>query len=85
MNHFIQMILLYKSPILPYLPLLRFASMRLLLHKLTHSCLTALASIPLSWGIKPPHDPGPPLPLMSDKPVLCEPWLLSMYTLWLVV
>lgn len=75
MNHFIQMILLYKSPILPYLPLLRFASMRLLLHKLTHSCLTALASIPLSWGIKPPHDPGPPLPP--------APWQPPFYSLHL--
>ena len=29
------------------------------------------SSIPLHWGIKSPQDQGPPLPLMSDKAVLC--------------
>lgn len=28
-------------------------------------------SIPLCWGIKPPQDQGPPLPLLSDKAILC--------------
>jgi hypothetical protein len=29
------------------------------------------SSIPLHWGIKPPQDQGSPLPLMSDKAILC--------------
>ena len=29
------------------------------------------SSIPLCWGIEPPQDQGPPLPLLSDKAILC--------------
>jgi hypothetical protein len=36
-------------------------------HPLPPHCL----SIPLHWGIKPTQDQGPPLPLMSDKAILC--------------
>ena len=28
-------------------------------------------SVPLHWGIKPSQDQGAPLPLMSDKAILC--------------
>lgn len=28
-------------------------------------------SIPLPWVIEPPQDQGPPLPLMTDKGLLC--------------
>jgi hypothetical protein len=55
------------SPILvPLLP----ASMRVFLHRPTYSHLTALA-IPLYWSIMPSQDQGPPLPLLSDKAILC--------------
>ena len=37
----------------------------------THSLLPQPSSIPLCWGIKTPQEPGPPLPLMPDKAVLC--------------
>jgi hypothetical protein len=30
-----------------------------------------LSNIPLPWGIQPPQDQGPPLPLISDKAILC--------------
>ena len=36
----------------------------------THPLLPHCSSIPLHWGIKPPQDQGPPLPLMSDKTIL---------------
>jgi hypothetical protein len=36
----------------------------------THPFLPYFSSIPLHWGIKPPST-GPPLPLMSDKAILC--------------
>ena len=29
------------------------------------------SGIRLQWGIKPPQDQGPPLPLMPDKAILC--------------
>ena len=45
---------------------LPFASMRVLLHPLTYSC------IPLRWGIKSPREQGPLLPLMPDKSILCH-------------
>ena len=48
-----------------------FASIRVLLHPPTHPLLPHLSSIPLHWGIKPPQDQGPPLPLMPDKAILC--------------
>ena len=47
-----------------------FASMRVVLHLLTHSCFTTLA-IPLCWGIKLAYYQRPPLPLMPDKAILC--------------
>ena len=37
----------------------------------THRFLPHSSSIPLSWGIKPPQAQGLPLPLMSDKAILC--------------
>jgi hypothetical protein len=36
----------------------------------THLLLPHRSSILLHWGIKPPQDQGPPLPLMSDKAFL---------------
>ena len=36
----------------------------------THPLPTYHSSILLFWGIKPPQDQGPPLPLMSDKAIL---------------
>lgn len=63
-----------------------FASKRVLPDLPTHSYLTALA-FPLCWGIKAPQDPGPPLPLMPDKAILCYAGAVgpSMCTLWLAV
>ena len=37
----------------------------------THPLPPHLSSIPLCWGIKPPQDQEPPLPLMPDKAILC--------------
>ena len=44
------------------------------------------SSIHLCWGIKPPQDQEPPLPLMSDKAILCyicswSPVSLHVYSL----
>ena len=56
----------------------------------THSCPNAPAS-PLLWGIKPPQDQRLPLPLMSDKAILCYICIWSgamdpsLYIPWLVV
>jgi hypothetical protein len=36
----------------------------------TNPLLPHCPRIPLLWGIKPPQDQGPPLPLMSDKTIL---------------
>ena len=36
----------------------------------THPLPPHHSSIPLRWGIKPPQDQGPPLPLISDKAIL---------------
>ena len=36
----------------------------------THPLPPHHSSIPLRWGIKPPQDQGPPLPLTSDKVIL---------------
>ena len=58
---------LHKPSILFPLSLLPIAAMRVLLHPLPLHC----SSIPLCWGIKPPQDQGPPLPLISDKVILC--------------
>ena len=71
----------------PCHPLL-FTSVRVVLHPPTHFCLTSLSS-PLHWGIKPPQDQGPSVPLMPDKAILCYicNWShgpLHVY-LWLVV
>jgi hypothetical protein len=38
---------------------------------LTHPLLSHRSRIPLHWGIKPPQDQGPPLPLIPDKAILC--------------
>jgi hypothetical protein len=38
---------------------------------LTHPLIPHRSSTLLCWGIEPPQDQGPPLPLMSDKAVLC--------------
>ena len=37
----------------------------------THLLPSHHLSIPLHWGIKPPKDQGPPLPLMLDKAFFC--------------
>jgi hypothetical protein len=72
-----------------------FVSMRMLLHPLLPHC----SSIPLCWGINPPQDQGPPLPLMPDKAILCYiciwsygslhisqlfGWWFSPWELWVV-
>ena len=36
-----------------------------------HPLLPHSSKIPLSWGIKPPQDQAPLLPLMQDEAVLC--------------
>ena len=59
---------LYKLPIPSPLP---FAHMRVLLHPPTHFSFTPLYRL-LPWGTKPPQDQGPPLPLISDKAILCQ-------------
>ena len=38
-------------------------------------------SIPLKWGIEPPQDHGPCLPLMPDKAILCYIYSYSYETL----
>ena len=43
----------------------------------THPFLLHCSSIPLCWGTKPPQDQGPPLPLMSDKAILCYIYVWS--------
>ena len=47
------------------------------------------SSIPPCWGIKLPQDQGPPLPLKSDKTLLCYIWIwnqdTSLYTPQIVV
>ena len=91
-NHFIR----YISKDIPFLVTnpqptilsttlpLSSASIRVLLHTVSHSCLTNLASP--YWGIKPPQDQEPPFPLMKDKATyVSEAMDLSMYTLWMVV
>jgi hypothetical protein len=48
--------------------------------KPTHPLLLHCSSIPLCWGIKPPHDKGPPLPLIPDKAILCYiSWEIHAY------
>jgi hypothetical protein len=45
---------------------------------LTHPLLPPHLSIPQHWGIKPPQDQGPLLPLMPNNPLLhmqLEPWV----------
>ena len=37
----------------------------------THVCPLQRPGIPLRWGIQPPQDQGPLLPLMPDKAILC--------------
>ena len=37
----------------------------------THSLRSHHSSIPLCWGIQPPLEQGPPLPLLSGKVILC--------------
>ena len=43
----------------------------------THLFLTLCSIIPLNWGIKPPQDQEPPLPLISDKVILCYIFVCS--------
>jgi hypothetical protein len=38
---------------------------------LTHPLPLPHPGIPIQWGIKPSQDPGPLLPLMSDKAIYC--------------
>jgi hypothetical protein len=59
------------TPLQPTLCLLPFASMRVLPNPLHHLFQPYLSSFPLLWGIKPPQDQGPPLPLTADKAILC--------------
>ena len=55
-------------PIIPHpLPSPTLSFMRVLPHPPTLSHPTTI----LCWGIKPPQDQGPPLPLLSDKAILC--------------
>ena len=74
-NHFIHLhfkwyypswLPLHKLPIPPLLSPLLFASMRVLFCSLTLSCLTPLTS-PYAGASS-----LPPLPLMSDKAILCH-------------
>jgi hypothetical protein len=44
---------------------------------LTHTLPPHQSSVPLHWGIKPPKDQRPPLPLLSGKEILCYIWLWS--------
>jgi hypothetical protein len=37
----------------------------------TYPLLPPCPKIPLCWGIEPPQEQGPPLPLMPDKAILC--------------
>jgi hypothetical protein len=53
------------QPFLPSLCLYEGAALS------TYRILPHCSSIPLCWGIKPPQDQGQPLPLMSDKAILC--------------
>ena len=55
---------LYKSFVLP------FTSMRVFPYP-PPPLLPCCSSITLYWGIKPPQDQKPSLPLMSDKAILC--------------
>ena len=58
----------------------------------THPLLPHCSSIPLQWGLKSPQDQEHPLPLMSDKAILCyiysdaaigpSMYICSMYTLF---
>lgn len=82
------MISLYKPHIASPFSLLPFASMRVLLHSLTHFCHTALAS-PYAGASSLHRNQEPPLPLKSDRVIFCYICIgvmaPSMYTLWLVV
>jgi hypothetical protein len=66
-----------------HLPLI-FASISVLLPTMPYHF-----SIFLHWGIEPPQDKEPPLPLMPDKAILCYicSWscVFLLYILWLVV
>ena len=53
---------------LPFHSPLLFASKRVLP---THPLEPHPSSIPLCWGIKPPQNQGPSLPLKPDKAILC--------------
>ena len=44
---------------------------------LTLTFLHHYSSVPLCWGIKPPQDQGPPLPLLSATAILCYMYLES--------
>jgi hypothetical protein len=55
----------HKPPILYPFPLLPWGCSS------THSLPLHDPSILLPWGIEPSLDKGPPLPLMSDKAILC--------------
>jgi hypothetical protein len=58
-----------------------FAYMKVLTHLLTYLFLPHCHSIPLCWGIKHPWDPGPPLPLLSGKAILCPICIWSHWSL----
>jgi hypothetical protein len=66
-----------SSPLFHPLPLL----LRVQPHPPTQSFLNTLASISLYSDIKPPQDQGPPLPLMSDKTILCYICIWSLGSL----
>jgi hypothetical protein len=58
--------------------------------KPTHPLPPPCPIISLHWGIYPPQNKGPLLPLMSDKAILCyicswSPMGPTMSTLWLMV
>jgi uncharacterized Zn-finger protein len=53
------------------------AHMWVLPHPPTHQLLPHHTSILLHWGIEPPQDQGPLLPLISAKAILCYLYSLS--------
>jgi hypothetical protein len=70
---------LYQPPIphLPPPPLCLYEGVLLITHPFPPHC----SSIPLRWGIKPPQDRGPPLPLLSGKAILCYIFIWSQGSL----
>ena len=51
----------------------------------THTLLPHHSSLPLSWGINPPQDQGPPLPQINRSvlPMYLEPRVTPLFGWWL--